>query len=84
MAGFATWNRYAGHPSRSAQTRHALRLKPDHPIGAGQTRVSYDGKTVDYGSAEDLLGRIKTIERQIAVASTRPIAGFAGFSRGDR
>ncbi len=24
-----------GHPSRSAKTRHALRLKPDHSIGAG-------------------------------------------------
>ena len=25
----------AGHPSCSAKTRNALRLKPDHPIGAG-------------------------------------------------
>jgi hypothetical protein len=51
---------------------------------SGTTRVSYDGKTVDYGSADDLLGRIRTIERQTAGASARPIAGFAGFSRGDR
>ena len=51
---------------------------------SGTMRVSYDGKSVDYGSAEDLLGRIRTIERQIAGATSRPVAGFAGFSRGDR
>jgi hypothetical protein len=38
VAGFAIRNRFAGHPSRGAKTRHALRLKPDHPIGAGHTR----------------------------------------------
>ncbi len=32
---------------------------------SGTTRVSYDGKSVDYGSAEDLLARIRTIERAI-------------------
>ena len=36
MAGFAIRSRFAGHPSCSAKTRNALRLKPDHPIGAGQ------------------------------------------------
>lgn len=36
VSGFATRSRSAGHASRSAQTRHALRLKPDRPIGAGQ------------------------------------------------
>jgi hypothetical protein len=52
---------------------------------SGTTRVSYDGKSVDYGSAEDLLARIRTIERAIA-RTTRPlpVAGLAGFSRGDR
>src|SRR5690625_5279057 len=52
---------------------------------SGTTRVSYDGKSVDYGSAEDLLARIRTIERAIA-GTTRPlpVAGMAGFSRGDR
>ena len=29
---------------------------------SGTTRVSYDGKSVDYGSAEDLLARIRNIE----------------------
>ncbi|MBB4212694.1 gpW protein [Rhodothalassium salexigens DSM 2132] len=50
---------------------------------SGTLRVSYDGKTVEYGSAEDLLRRIRTIERQLAGATARPIAGYAGFSRGD-
>ena len=36
MAGFAIRSRFAGHARRSAQTRHALRLKLDHSIGAGQ------------------------------------------------
>jgi hypothetical protein len=37
VAGFATRTRFSGNTDRSAQTGHALRLKPDHPIGAGQT-----------------------------------------------
>ena len=52
---------------------------------SGTTRVSYDGQSVDYGSAEDLLARIRTIERAITgTAQPLPIAGRAGFSRGDR
>ena len=52
---------------------------------SGTTRVSYDGKSVDYGSAEDLLARIRTIERAITGTTQQlPIAGRAGFSRGDR
>jgi len=51
---------------------------------SGTTRVSYDGKSVDYGSAEDLLSRIRTIERAIAgVSRPLPVAGLARFSRGD-
>ncbi len=51
----------------------------------GTTRVSYEGKTVEYGSAEDLLSRIRTIEREMAGASKPlPVAGFAGFKRGAR
>ena len=34
--------------------------------------LSYDGKSIDYGSAEDLLARIRTIERAIA-GTTRPL-----------
>ena len=55
-----------------------------HAYASGMTRVSYDGKTGDNGSAEDLLGRIRTVGRQTAQATARPIAGFAGFSRGHR
>ena len=52
---------------------------------SGTTRVSYDGKSVEYGSAEDLLARIRTIERAIAgTARPLPVAGLTGFSRGDR
>ena len=52
---------------------------------SGVARVSYDGKSVDYGSAEDLLARSRTIERAIAGFSRPlPVAGLAGFSRGDR
>lgn len=47
---------------------------------AGTLRVSYDGRTVDYGSADDLLSRIRTIERAIA-GSRPPVAGVAGFRR---
>ena len=52
---------------------------------SGTLRVSYDGKTVEYGSAADLLSRIRTIEREMAAGSERPLpqAGFAGFGRGD-
>ena len=52
---------------------------------SGTTRVSYEGKTVEYGSAEDLLSRIRTIEREMAGANRPlPVAGFAGFKRGAR
>jgi hypothetical protein len=53
---------------------------------SGTLRVSYDNRTVEYGSADDLLKRIRTIEREIAATSpaSAPVAGFAGFSRGDR
>ncbi|WP_412842081.1 phage head-tail joining protein [Cereibacter sphaeroides] len=66
------------HPAVQAADRR-------QPYASGTTRVSYDGKSVDYGSAEDLLARIRTIERAIA-GTTRPlpVAGLAGFSRGDR
>jgi hypothetical protein len=53
---------------------------------SGTLRVSYDGRTVEYGSADDLLKRIRTIEREQAAVSeaSPPVGGFAGFSRGDR
>jgi hypothetical protein len=53
---------------------------------SGTLRVTYDGKTVEYGSADDLLKRIRTVETEIAAASgaPRPIAGLASFGRGDQ
>jgi hypothetical protein len=53
---------------------------------SGTLRVTYNGKTVEYGSADDLLKRIQTIESAIAAASgsPRPVAGYASFGRGDR
>ena len=51
---------------------------------SGTLRVSYDGKSVEYGSAEDLLRRIRTIEREIAAAAgkPKPSRSFAAFSKG--
>ena len=47
-------------------------------------RVSYDGKSVEYGSAADLLARIRIIEATIATAAGRPKPrrSFAAFSKG--
>jgi hypothetical protein len=55
-------------------------------FAGGTLRVTYDGKTVEYGSADDLLKRIRIIEIEITASSgvSRQIAGYAGFGRGDR
>ena len=51
---------------------------------SGTLRVSYEGKSVEYGSADDLLSRIRTIERELAGENKPlPIAGFVGFRRGN-
>jgi hypothetical protein len=42
VASFAIRSRSAGHPGRSVKTHHALRLKPDHSIGAGHWLWRYD------------------------------------------
>jgi hypothetical protein len=54
-------------------------------FASGTLRVGYESKTVEYGSADDLLKRIRAIEREMAAEtpSPLPVAGFAGFSRGD-
>jgi hypothetical protein len=52
---------------------------------AGALRVTFEGKTVEYGNADDLLKRIRVIEAEIeasTVGRPRPVAGFAGFRRG--
>jgi hypothetical protein len=52
---------------------------------SGTLRVTFDGRTVEYGDAIDLKKRIDTIETEMAASSgrPRPVAGFAGFGRGD-
>ena len=51
---------------------------------SGTLRVSYDGRSVEYGSAEDLLRRIRLIEGELATASGRPKPrrSFASFAKG--
>lgn len=50
---------------------------------AGTLRVSYDGKSVEYGSAEDLLSRIRTIEREVTgiTGRRRHSISVASFSK---
>ena len=40
MAGSAPRTSSAGRTGRGAKTRHAIRLTPDHSIGAGQIRAA--------------------------------------------
>lgn len=49
----------------------------------GILRITYEGKTVEYGSADDLLRRIRVIEGEMAATGgkSRPVAGFASFRR---
>jgi hypothetical protein len=46
--------------------------------------VSYDGRSVEYGSEADLLRRIRTIESEMASAEGRPKRkhSFAAFRKG--
>jgi len=46
---------------------------------SGTLRVSYDGRTVQYGTEDDLIRRIRVIEREI---SPKPSRSFAAFSKG--
>ncbi len=51
---------------------------------AGVLRVSYQGRSVEYGSADDLLSRIRVLEKAAASTSATtkyPRSGLAGFSR---
>jgi hypothetical protein len=51
---------------------------------SGTLRVSYDGKSIEYGSADDLLARIRRLEADLADAAGRPKPrrSFASFSKG--
>ena len=50
----------------------------------GTLRVSYDGHTVEYGSQDDLLRRIRTIEREMAAqaGTSKPSRSLATFRKG--
>ena len=51
---------------------------------SGTLRVSYDGRSVEYGSEADLIRRIRTIETEMAVAEGRPQRrrSLAAFRKG--
>ena len=51
---------------------------------AGTLRVSYEGRSVEYGSAADLLSRIRIIETEMAAQSGRaaPKRSLASFRKG--
>ena len=53
-------------------------------FAAGTLRVTYDGRTVEYGDAADLLKRIRIIEREMAAeaGSAKPSRSLASFSKG--
>ena len=40
--------------------------------GSGTLRVSYDGRSAEYGTEADLMRRIRTIESEMAAAEGRP------------
>lgn len=50
---------------------------------SGTTRVTYEGKTVEYDNGAALLARIRTIESEVEslAGRRRPAAGFASFGR---
>jgi hypothetical protein len=53
-------------------------------ISTGATKISYDGKSIDYDSFEKLLARLNWLETQQNFGvSTRPSYAFATFDRGD-
>ena len=51
---------------------------------SGTLRVSFEGRSVEYGSASDLLSRIRTIEAEMhAQSGTKPPRrSLASFGRG--
>ena len=51
---------------------------------SGTLRVSFEGRSVEYGSAADLLSRIRTIEAEMAdqSGSKPPKRSLASFGRG--
>lgn len=50
---------------------------------SGTTRVSYEGKTVEYDTGAALLSRIRVIEAEISAGAgrRRPAVGLVSFGR---
>jgi hypothetical protein len=53
-------------------------------FAAGTLRVSFEGRSVEYGSAADLLSRIRIIEAEMAAqsGSVAPKRSLASFRKG--
>lgn len=53
-------------------------------FAAGTLRVTYDGRTVEYGDADDLLKRIRIIEREMTAEAgdAKPSRSLSSFSKG--
>jgi len=51
---------------------------------SGTLRVTFEGRSVEYGSATDLLSRIRTIEAEMQTQSGKkpPRRSLASFTRG--
>lgn len=52
-------------------------------IASGTTRVSYDGKSVEFGSRADLMARLRWLIRQMNGGVGPSNCAFASFDRGD-
>lgn len=53
-------------------------------IASGATKVSYNGKSVEYGTRDDLLARLRWLQSNRPGSTTNhATAGFSSFSRGD-
>ena len=51
---------------------------------SGTLRVSYDGRSVEYGSEADLIRRVRTIESEMAqsAGTAKPRRSLATFRKG--
>jgi hypothetical protein len=60
----------------------------EEAIGAGELEVTYDGKTVKYASAEDLMKRYNFVKNAliasglVSVGSVKRVS-YAAFTKGD-
>lgn len=67
-----------------SQTFSAELIAIEKAIAAGTTRVSYDGKSVEYDSFEKLLARRRWIlAQQNGGVAVNPTSAVASFDRGD-